>query len=181
MPDIRRTIVIAGVAVLMLAIAYPAAQNAGQAAAKRTPHERLAVFEGTWVMTDAKQRDTLTCAWMAGARRHMICRQAVETASGPREQMMIYSYRGRDSTYTVTVLLSGGQIWNYAGVPRGDQWVFEQVSHRPDSTQRLRQIVVPAGDTIHFREEVSENGGPWRLSDPSEDYKYVRVGGARLR
>lgn len=155
--------------------------RAGQAAPKPAPHERLSVFEGTWARADAAPGDTFrdTCAWMAGGRRHMICRQRSESATGPREQMVIYSYRGRDGTYTITVLLSGGQIWRYEGGPQGDRWIFNRAGDRPDSTQRLRQIVVPTGDSIHFREEISENGGAWRLTDPGEDYKYVRVGGAR--
>jgi hypothetical protein len=38
-------------------------------------------------------------------------------------------------------------------------------------------VIVALPDTLHFVEEVSENGGPWRLSDPSEDYRYVKVRG----
>lgn len=87
---------------------------------------------------------------------------------------MIYSYRRADSTYTVTVLLPGGQVWNYAGRPEGERWVLYLQNARPDRGQRLRQVIVTAADTLRFIEEVSENGGPWRLTDPSEDYTYVR-------
>lgn len=87
---------------------------------------------------------------------------------------MIYSYRRSDSTYAVTVLLPGGQVWNYAGRPEGDRWVLYLANSRPDAPQRLRQVIAVVADTLHFVEEVSENGGPWRLTDPSEDYKYVR-------
>jgi hypothetical protein len=142
----------------------------------RPAHERLAVFEGTWIQTDSTpgQSSRDTCAWLAGGRRHMICRRLSEAANGTREQMMIYSYRGADSTYTVTVLLAGGQVWSYAGRPEGDRWVFHLANTRPDRPQRLRQVITAVADTLHFAEEVSENGGPWRLTDPSEDYKYVR-------
>ena len=61
--------------------------------------------------------------------------------------------------------------------PEGGRWIFNRLSNRPDPPRRLRQIVTPAADSIHFREEVSENGGEWRLSDPSEDYTYVRRSG----
>jgi hypothetical protein len=87
---------------------------------------------------------------------------------------MIYSYRRADSTYTVTVLLSGGQVWNYAGRPEGERWMFYLANTAPDRGQRLRQVIVTGADTIRFVEEVSENGGPWRLTDKSEDYTYVR-------
>jgi hypothetical protein len=85
---------------------------------------------------------------------------------------------GADSTYLLTVLLANGQVWRYEGRPDADRWMFELVSSRSGST-RLRQVLIPTGDTIEFLEEVSENGGPWRLSDPSEDFTYVRVRGGR--
>jgi hypothetical protein len=143
----------------------------------RPAHERLAVFEGTWTRPDlpAGQSFRETCAWLAEGRRHMICRQRREAPSGAMEQVVIYSYRGADAMYLVTVLLAGGQVWRYEGQLEGDRWVLNLVSARPNSPQRLRQVVIPAGDTIRFMEEVSENGGPWRLSDPSEDYSHVRV------
>lgn len=144
-------------------------------------HERLAAFEGTWIRagsaSDRPSRDT--CAWLVGGRRHMICRRVTESMRGAQEQMMIYSYRRSDSTYTATVLLTGGQVWQYAGGPEGDRWVLYLLSTRTDAPQRLRQVIVASGDTLRFLEEVSENGGPWRLTDPSEDYKYVRSRGTR--
>jgi len=87
---------------------------------------------------------------------------------------MIYSYRKADSTYTVTVMLSGGQLWSYAGRPEGDRWMFYLANAGADRALRLRQVIVVAADTLRFVEEVSENGGPWRLTDASEDYVYVR-------
>lgn len=140
------------------------------------PHERLAVFEGTWTRSDvpAGQSFRETCEWLAGNRRHLTCRQRFESPDGVREQMLVYSYQRSDSTYAVTVFLSGGQVWRYAGRPDGDRWVLNHVSNAPDSP-RLRQVISAGKDTLHFREEASENGGPWRLTDPSEDYRYVRV------
>ena len=105
----------------------------------------------------------------------MICRRVTESSLGAREQMMIYSYRRSDSAYTVTVLLTGGQVWSYAGRPEGDRWLF-YLNTSPDGAQRLRQVIIAGADTLRFVEEASENGGPWRLTDPSEDYRYVRSG-----
>jgi hypothetical protein len=150
-----------------------------QGTAPRTPrpaHERLAVLEGTWTKKDLPAGESFrdTCAWLPEGRRHMICRQRAESPRGTSEQMAIFSYRGADSTYLLTVLLANGQVWRYEGRPDADRWTFELVSSRSGST-RLRQVLIPTGDTIAFLEEVSEDGGPWRLSDPSEDFTYVRV------
>jgi len=148
----------------------------------RPGHERLAVLEGTWAKKDLPTGETFrdTCAWLPEGRRHMICRQRGESLRGATEQMAIFSYRGADSTYLLTVFLANGQVWRYEGRPDADRWVFDLVPSRPDSP-RLRQVLIPAGDSIRFLEEVSENGGPWRLSDPSEDFTYVRVGGHQGR
>jgi hypothetical protein len=102
----------------------------------------------------------------------MICRPRRETASGPVEHQTIYSYRGRDSTYIVTALLATGQLWTYHGRPDGNRWTFDFQSDRPGNTQRLKMVVTIARDTIHFIEESSENGGPWRVT---ENYRHVRV------
>jgi hypothetical protein len=85
------------------------------------------------------------------------------------------NHRGSDSTYTLTVFLSGGHVWRYAGRPEGSRWTFYQQSNRPDTPSRLRQVVIASGDTLRFIEEVSDDGNAWRRSDPSEDYRSVRV------
>ena len=104
----------------------------------------------------------------------MICRQRAQSPRGTMEQMAIFSYRGADSTYLLTVFLANGQVWRYEGRPTADRWVFDLVSRRSDAP-RLRQVLITSGDSIRFIEEVSAEGGPWRLSDPSEDFSYVRV------
>jgi len=165
---------------VLLAVPSPSAwaQVAPDPTVPRPAHERLAAFEGSWTRTDLEPGQSFveTCGWLAGGRRHMVCRQQRGTPRGPREQLVTYSYRGADSTYLATVLLSSGQVWRYEGRLDGDRWVLLLVSSRSDAPMRLRQVVAPAGDTIRFREEVSEDGGPWRLSDPREEYHYVRVG-----
>jgi hypothetical protein len=149
-------------------------------ATPRPAHERLSVLEGSWEKKSLPAGETFrdTCAWLPEGRRHMICRQRAESPRGRREQMAIFSYRGADSTYLLTVFLANGQVWRYEGRPDGDRWVFELVASRPGSP-RLRQVLIPSGDSIRFLEEVSENGAPWRLSDPSEDFTYVRARGGR--
>ena len=178
-PTLRATVLMM-TTVLAAAPAPLAAQNTPSTArpgSPGAPYEHLAVFEGTWREVDApmdrSSRDT--CEWLAGGHRHMICRRVTQTVSGPREHMMIYSYRRSDSTFTSTVFLSGGQVWSYSGRPEGNRWVFYLASSRSRQPQRLRQVITTNADTLHFVEEVSENDGPWKLTDPSEDYKYVRV------
>lgn len=152
--------------------------RARSASTPRPAHERLLAFEGTWrrIGEPPEQSVTDTCAWLAEGRRHMVCRQRAEAPGRVAEQMAVYSYRGGDSTYTLTVFLAGGQVWRYAGRPEGSRWTFYLQGNRPDAPPpRLRQIVVASGDTLRFIEEASEDGNTWRLSDPSEDYRSVRA------
>lgn len=136
----------------------------------RPGFERLSVFEGTW-RNPAEARGEESCGWQAGARRHMICRARIETASGVREQTSIFSYRNRDSTYVVNVLIASGQLFTYMGRVDGDRWVLD-LQGSPGSTQRLRMVVTPEPESIRFVEESSENGGPWQVT---EDFTHVRV------
>jgi len=117
----------------------------------RPAHERLAVLEGTWTKENLPAGESFrdTCAWLPEGRRHMICVQRAESPRGASEQMAIFSYRGADSTYLLTVLLANGQVWRYEGRPDADRWIFELVSSQPGSP-RIRQILIPAGDTIRF-------------------------------
>lgn len=169
-----------GVLLGVLVIVGPAsAQGAGESRPQgpmtpRPAHERLAVFEGVWTSADTIPGVSFreTCSWMEGGRRHMICRSRYESPNGNVEHRTIYSYRGRDSTYVVTALLGTGQVWTYEGRVQDGRWVFDRVFDRPDVTQRLRMVVTPAGDTIHFIEESSENGAAWKVT---EDYRYVRI------
>ena len=162
------------IAALFSASAPVSAQETRDPRTPRPAHERLSVFEGTWREAGApdSRAVTETCSWLEGGRGHMICAPRRQTASGAVEHRTIYSYRGRDSTYIVTALLATGQVWTYLGRPEGNKWIFDFQPNRPNDTQRLRMVVTVARDTIHFVEESSEGGGPWRIT---EDYRHVRV------
>lgn len=169
--------VISRLALLSVALSVSPLPVLAQAADPRRPrlvHERLAVFEGTWRNTDPAAADSIVevCAWLEGGRRHMVCRQRWNLPARTVEHATIYSYRGRDSTYIVTALLATGQVWTYHGRPDGNRWTFDLQSNRPDNPQRLRMIVTVVADTIHFVEQSSEQGGPWKIT---EDYRHVRV------
>lgn len=168
-------------AIVTLSPVLLAAQNVrGSGTSQGAPgsiHERLAVFEGTWIRvgSPADQTSTDICAWLPGGRRHLVCRRVSGSGERASEQLMVYSYRRGDSTFVATVFLTGGQIWEYAGRPEDERWVLYRQRTRPDAPQRFRQIIRVVGDTLHFMEEASAGGGPWQLTDPSEDYKYVRA------
>jgi hypothetical protein len=172
----------AGIALVVLLPTVVAAQDAASSrpnspGAPSAAHELLAAFEGTWTIVGSQPGRTSSdsCSWLTGGRRHLVCRRVSESADRSSEQLIVYSFRRADSAYVATVFLPGGQLWEYAGRPEGGRWVLYLQRMRPENAaQRLRQVIRVAADTLHFTEEASVNGGPWTLTDPSEDYKYAR-------
>ena len=64
----------------------------------------------------------------------------------------------------------------YVGKFDGERWSLDYQGEA-GATQRLRLSIRAVSDTIHFMEESSESGGPWRIT---EDYRYVRTGSTRV-
>ena len=164
--------------VIALPIAiFGQSQTAKPPSAAQVAADRLAVFEGAWMQPDvpAGQTFRLTCGWLEGGRRQMVCRHRIEMAGRSVEMLGVHGYRANDGMYTLSIFVSNGQAWRFEGKPEGDRWVFNRVSDRPDGP-RLRQIISVVGkDTLHFIEEVVGEDGQWKLSNPSEDYKLIRV------
>ena len=150
--------------------------NAGRSA----PHDRMAFFEGVWelepggkpesVAKAAGQRET--CAWLAGAHRHMICRTFHDSPAGRQQSMHILSYREHDATYVAYFAFSNGPTLIYHAKLDGDRWILEMQPTPLPNAVRVRTTITPTEHGMRFVEEGSENGGPWAVS---EDYHYKRV------
>jgi hypothetical protein len=145
------------------------------------PHERMTVFEGTWVPEPDSSGATPSralqevCGWLTGGRRHMVCRSTYtpEGDSVPRASMYILSYREADSTYIVHWAFPHGDNLVYHGRPEGDRWVlYMQPSPLLRANQRFREIITVVPGGLRFVEERSVNGGPWTVT---EDYRRRRI------
>ena len=168
------------------AVGAGAQQTPAPAASPMTPsapHERMAIFEGTWelepggipesIAKQAGRRET--CAWLAGGRRHMVCRtfQAAVNGQPARESMYILSYRQDDATYVGYFAFPTGDTLVYHGKVEGDRWVMEmQPSPLLPKDRRFRTIITPTPNGLRFVEEGSKDGGPWTVG---EDYRHRRV------
>jgi hypothetical protein len=178
---------IAGTAGLVFALAScAAAQGSGaaapkQAEARSAPHERMAFFEGTWelepggfpasIARDAGRHET--CSWLAGARRHILCRTSRESAGGSRDSIYVLSYSEHDKKYVAWFAFQDGQNLLYHGTLDGDRWIMElQPTPVVPSRLRLRTTVTPTESGMRFVEEGSNDGGAWEVG---EDYRYKRV------
>ena len=91
-PVLRRAIVAAAFAIG--GTAPLAVQSAASSTTASPPHERLAVLEGTWWVAElpAERGFRERCAWLEGARRHMVCRSRSRNAAGEwREGLSMFS------------------------------------------------------------------------------------------
>ena len=177
-------------AILALSLTTPAEGQDSIRPARRNPadpsapHERMAVFEGTWTMAPGAYFESgpqpagqgeETCAWLPGGRRHMVCRRWTQREGSDvrREAINVMSYRGRDSTYIAHFAFPDGQTLTYHGRIEGERWVMNlQPTPLFPATLRLRTIITSEPDGLRFVEEASEDGGAWRVT---EDYRYRRV------
>ena len=146
-------------------------------------HERMKIFEGTWVPEPNPVRRGATlsttpheiCAWLTGGRRHMVC-QTTYTRDGetvPRASMYILSYREADSIYIAHHAFAAGDNLVYHGSPEGDRWVLNlQPSPLLPANTRLREIITVVPEGLRYVEEKSVDGGPWTIT---EDYRRRRI------
>ncbi|HVL66357.1 MAG TPA: hypothetical protein VM364_03750 [Vicinamibacterales bacterium] len=158
-----------------------AASATAQERTAPTPHERMAFLEGTWELEPGGKPESIaaeagsreTCAWLAGARRHIVCRAFRESAAGRQESMHVLSYDAHAGKYVAWFAFAGGETLHYVGSVDGDRWVMEmQPTPLVPAGLRLRTIITPTANGMRFVEEGSKDGGPWEIG---EDYRHKRV------
>lgn len=131
------------------------------------PHEKLAMFEGTWTLEEmpAAQAFRETCAWMPLGRRHMVCRSTYKTTSGqPREGMSVMSYRPADGMYVHQGFSPSGVQSTVIGKPSedGTRWQFDGDEGTGDARVRTRvRIEALADGRVRFSEQTAKGSGEW--------------------
>jgi hypothetical protein len=135
------------------------------------PHEALAFYVGTWTTSDPKFQET--CSWLPESRRHIICRARVQTASGTRESLGVYSYDQTSGEYLYHGFGSRGTVMIERGrrTPNG----FHFTSERGTGTDRVRTrftIEEAAEGRVNTVTETSKADGPWVVDDRTD---YLRT------
>ena len=178
--------------IVLSAAILPGSAAAQDARPRRSPdpatpspaHERMKLFEGTWVPEPAEDgkrgakpssASQEVCAWLSGGRRHLVCRTTytVEGYSVPRESMYVLSYREADSIYIAHFAFPSGDNLVYHGRLEGDRWVMDlQPTPLLPANKRLREIITVVPEGLRYVEEQSVDGGPWTVT---EDYRRRRI------
>ena len=174
--------VFASILLLLLEPTAAFAQDARRAKPKpptepNAPHERMTFFEGTWSLVPVTGKPAAaheeTCAWMAGGRRHMICRSWRERDGVRSDAMYIMSYREEGDIYIVHHAFPSGDTVTYHGKFEGERWMMEMVSAPGlPKTHRFREIITAVPEGVRYVEELSVDGGSWEVT---EDYRFRRV------
>ncbi|MEP7283540.1 MAG: hypothetical protein ABI696_16300, partial [Rubrivivax sp.] len=151
-PDRRRhrrraagVVRLAGAAAVALAACGAPAQVAAPPPDAPSPaHEALSFFEGAWTTTDATTADPFqeTCGWLAGGRRHMVCRSRWADGGRPREGLSIFSIDATSGDVLYHGFRAGGAAVLMRGRPAGAPgrgWRFE--AERGDGAARVRTRV----------------------------------------
>ena len=165
----------------LFSIAAPHAARA-QASAPAGPnaptvgHERLAFFVGDWTVADSPPERAFReqCTWMAGGRRHVLCRSRFRTSGGEwREGLSIFSYRAADSTYLYHGFRSGGAVEALTGRATEDGWEFGTQSGTGAARQRLRVTITRLpGGRFQLIDATATGEGPFV---PGDTTRYVRA------
>ena len=137
------------------------------------PHEKMTLFEGTWSVEPGAREET--CGWLAGGRRHMVCRSWSQRPGETirRERIQVLSYQPHNATYLAHFAFPSGDTVTYIGRVEGDRWVMDmQQSPLLPPNERFREIITKVDNGLRFVEERSVNGGPWSVT---EDYLSRRV------
>ncbi|MEO6363868.1 MAG: hypothetical protein ABIO71_11605, partial [Caldimonas sp.] len=131
------------------------------------PHEALAFYEGTWTSLDKKHEDLQeTCSWLAGGRRHIVCKTRKQTATGPRETLGVYSYDEAKGEYVAFTFSVRGAVIIERGqrIPSG----FHFTSENGTGADRVRTrftIVEAAGGRVNTVVESAKGEGPWVVEE----------------
>lgn len=139
------------------------------------PHERLALFIGTWTVTEwpPEERFLETCEWLASGRRHVVCRSSWIATSGPREGLSIFSYRPADATYVYQGFRPGGGTQTLHGKlsADGQAWEFGGDEGRGAERRRTQVRIVPVPDGGFLFTERSARGDSDDWAEESVHYE----------
>jgi hypothetical protein len=138
------------------------------------PHEALGFYEGTWTVSDSKHEGYReTCSWLAGGRRHIVCKAHVQTASGTRETLGTYSYDPTSGDYLAHSFgVSGGVITERGQrIPKGFVFRSERGTGA-DKVQVRFTIEEAAQGHVNTVTETASAGGPWIVEEKLE---YLRT------
>lgn len=138
--------------------------------ASESPRAALDFFSGEWTVAGQESTYVEVCSWLPG-NGFLACH--AEDRSEPKHSfsMSVFGYSDADGLYTYSGFGDSGTQRSLRGSLIDGIWRFNGQSDRGPNWRRWQVTITPHAAGFHFREEVSERSGPWRVANEIE---YVR-------
>jgi len=132
------------------------------------PRDSLNFFAGKWTLKGSESTYLETCEWLD---TYLLCRGDERTETGTSSSLSIMGYSEEDQAFTHTSGF-GGTPRTLHGWLREGTWVFTGQHVNNGRSRRLQVTITPTPRGFHFRQEISDYGGPW---EPQYDFDYLRM------
>jgi hypothetical protein len=135
------------------------------------PRAELGLFQGRWTIEGMEASYTETCEWLPG-RAFLKCQAEDRSESEPSHSLSVLGYSERDGHYTYHGFGGSGTARTLQGFLQDGIWRFHGQTGRAPDWRRWQVTITPFEGGFQFREEVSDQSGPWR---ETARFKYVRL------
>lgn len=131
------------------------------AAATDSARNELAFFAGDWTIEGYETTYVERCRWLPGGG-FLACHAEDRSEQEPSFSMSVFGYSEADGLFTYHGFGGDGSQRTLRGAPHDGVWRFYGESTRGPAWRRCQVTITPTAGGFHFREEVSERGGPWQ-------------------
>lgn len=128
--------------------------------AAEPPRSELAFFEGDWTIRGYESSYVEQCRWLPGGG-FLACHAEDRSETAPSFSMSVFGYSDPDGLFNYHGFAGSGSQRTLRGALYEGVWPFYGESGRGPAWRRWQVTITPTGTGFHFREEVSERGGPW--------------------
>lgn len=135
-----------------------------------SPRAALDFFRGEWTIKGSESSYTESCIWLPG-NGFIVCRAEDRSETQPSFSMSVFGYSEADDQYTYNGYGSSGTQRTMRGNRHEGIWRFHGQSERGPNWRRWQVTMTPTPEGFHFREEVSDRSGPWKVA---VEFTYVR-------
>lgn len=139
----------------------------------QSPSEKLGVFVGKWQSEGTffdtpyskagKVTSDIDCGW-SPQRNFLVCEQLINDSTGKHTQLSIYSYNGKEGSYTISSMAGPGALpWNGTVMINGSLWTYPggyEANGKKITIKTTNDFSVPGIET--FKTQFSDdNGDHW--------------------
>lgn len=128
-----------------------------------SPRASLDFFSGEWTVAGQESTYAEVCSWLPG-NGFLACHAEDRSGPGHSFSMSVFGYSDADGLYTYSGFGDSGTQRSLRGHLADGIWRFNGQSDRGPNWRRWQVTITPNAAGFHFREEVSERSGPWKVS-----------------